>query len=48
MEVLSFLFGNVWIIFLPIKEVGMMNHDAIRMILGMAAFVAFFAIVGLL
>ena len=48
LEVLSFLFANVWITFLPIEEVGMMNHDAIRMILGMAAFVAFLAIVGLL
>jgi hypothetical protein len=46
--VLSFLFANVWITFLPIEEVGMMNKDAIRMILGMAAFVALFAMIGLL
>jgi hypothetical protein len=38
--ILSFLFANVWTVFLPIEEVGMMNKDAIRMILGMAAFVA--------
>jgi len=48
LEVLSFLCVNVWIAFLPIEEVGMMNHDAIRMILGMAAFVALFAMLGLL
>ena len=46
--ILSFLFANVWTVFLPIEEVGMMNKDAIRMILGMAAFVALFAMIGLL
>jgi len=48
LEVLSFLRVNVWIVFLPIEEVGMMNRDAIRMILGMAAFVVLFAMIGLL
>jgi hypothetical protein len=48
LEVLSFLRVNVWTVFLPIEEVGMMNKDAIRMILGMAAFVALFAMIGLL
>ena len=44
--VLSFLRVNVWIVFLPIEEVGMMNKDAIRMILGILAFIALFAVVG--
>jgi len=44
--VLSFLRVNVWTVFLPIEEVGMMNKDAIRMILGILAFIALFAVVG--